>query len=322
MTLSLPCGEAVLSPYDVCDLGSLVLTNFITGTVNTNWKKLGETIKLAVRFLDDVIDVNKYVLQEIDIKAHNSRRIGLGIMGLGDYLFAKKLKYGSSRALAEIERLMRFVRDNVYQSLIELAVEKGSFPKFEPMWYGKASFIRKLPAALRMDIKRHGVRCVTGMAIAPTGTISMLADVTSGIEPLYYKAYERVDRVSDRIYVHPIYEELIRSGKKIPDWYVDSDDLKPADHFEVQAAVQKYVDGAVSKTINMPKKTTPEMLSELMLEYVYDLKGVTVYVDGSKEGQILNKVTRKTAEKCIKEGKVIGAMDEEAIQCATGSCEV
>jgi ribonucleoside-diphosphate reductase alpha chain len=156
-----PCGEAVLSPYDVCDLGSLVLTNFITGTVNTNWKKLSEIINIAVRFLDDVIDVNKYTLQETDIKAHNSRRIGLGVMGLAEYLFAKGLKYGSDKAIVEIEKLMRFIRDTVYETLVELAQEKGAFPKFDPVPYGKASFIRKLPASLRMDIKEHGVRCCT-----------------------------------------------------------------------------------------------------------------------------------------------------------------
>jgi len=317
-----PCGEAVLAPYDVCDLGSLVLPSFITGTVNTNWKKLEEIIKIAVRFLDDVIDVNKYTLQEIDIKAHNSRRVGLGVMGLAEYLFAKGLKYGSDKAIIEIERLMRFIRDAAYETLVELAQEKGAFPKFDPVPYGKASFIRKLPASLRMAIKEHGVRCVTGLAIAPTGTISLLADVNSGIEPLFRKAYLRNDRVSKRMYVHSIYKDLLKNGGKIPEWYVDTDDLKSADHFEVQAIVQKYVDGAVSKTINMPEGTTSKQLSKLTLEYIYDLKGVTVYVDGSREGQILNKVTKKEVEKYFKENKIKGSADAEAVKCATGSCEI
>lgn len=318
-----PCGEAVLAPYDVCDLGSLVLPNFITGTVNTNWKKLEEVIKLAVRFLDDVIDVNKYVLKEIDIKAHNSRRIGLGVMGLSEYLFAKKLRYGSERATIEIERLMRFIRDTVYQTLVELSDEKGAFPKFDPVAYGKASFIRKLPASLRMDIKERGVRCVTGLAIAPTGTISLLADVNSGIEPLFRKAYLRSDRVSDRIYVHPLYRKFLEDPDlEVPDWYVDTDDLEPSDHFEVQSVVQKYVDGAVSKTINMPAKTTSKQLSKLMLEYIYDLKGVTIYVDGSREGQILNKVTEKEVKKYLKDNNVKETVDEEFVQCATGTCEI
>jgi ribonucleoside-diphosphate reductase alpha chain len=317
-----PCGEAVLAPYDVCDLGSLVLPNFITGTVNTNWKKLEEVTKLAVRFLDDVIDINKYVLKEIDIKAHNSRRIGLGVMGLAEYLFAKGLRYGSDKAIVEIEKLMRFIRDTVYDTLVQLAEEKGSFPKFEPVAYGKASFIRKLPAPLRMAIKEHGVRCVTGLAVAPTGTISLLAEVTSGIEPLFRKAYLRNDRVSERMYVHHIYRSLLERGEKIPDWYVDTDDLKPSDHFEVQSVVQKYVDGAVSKTINMPTGTTTRQLSKLTLEYIHDLKGLTVYVDGSREGQILNPVSEKEVAKYIKENNITEDMDGEAVKCAAGSCEI
>jgi len=316
-----PCGEAVLSPYDVCDLGSLVLPNFITGTVNTNWKKLEETIKVAVRFLDDVIDVNKYVLQEIDVKAHNSRRIGLGVMGLAEYLFAKKLRYGSPKAINEIERLMRFIRDKTYESLVALAQEKGAFPKFDPIAYGKASFIRKLPASLRMAIKQYGVRCVTGMAIAPTGTISLIADVTSGIEPLFRKAYLRQDRVGDRMYVHPIYKGLLETGDEMPEWYVDTDDLKPSDHFEIQSIVQKYVDGAVSKTINMPEGTTAEQLSNLTLEYIHDLKGVTVYVDGCREGQILNKVTEEEVIKSLEEEKACNYAGTESVLCSSGSCE-
>jgi len=317
-----PCGEAVLSPYDVCDLGSLVLTNFITGTVNTNWKKLYEVVKTAVRFLDDVIDVNKYVLKEIDIKAHNSRRIGLGVMGLADYLFAKGLRYGSTRSIVEVERLMRFIRDTVYETLVELAQEKGAFPKFDPVPYGKASFIRKLPASLRLDIKEHGVRCVTGLAVAPTGTISLLAEVNSGIEPLFRKAYLRTDRISDRMYVHPIYQKLLKNNEKRPKWYVDTDDLKPSDHFEIQSVVQKYIDGAVSKTINMPKGTTPKQLSRLMLEYIHDLKGVTVYVDGCKKGQVLNKVSKAEVDKYLKENKVKESADIESLSCVAGSCEM
>jgi ribonucleoside-diphosphate reductase alpha chain len=317
-----PCGEAVLSPYDVCDLGSLVLPSFITGTVNTNWKKLEDTIKLAVRFLDDVVDVNKYFLKENDIKAHNSRRIGVGVMGLAEYLFAKGLRYGSEKALNEVEKLMQFIRNAVYEALIGLADEKGSFQKFNPVDYGKASFIRKLPAPLRMAIKEHGVRCVTGMAIAPTGTISLVAGVNSSIEPLFAKAYLRSDRVSDRMYVHPIYKKLLESGGEVPDWFVDSYDLKPADHFAIQAMVQKYVDGAVSKTINLPKGATTDDLSKLTLEWIHDVKGVTVYVDGSREGQVLNTVSDSEVRQFLKDDNVKTSADEESVKCATGSCEI
>lgn len=317
-----PCGEAILEPYGICNLGSLVLPNFITGTVNTNWKKLEDTIKLSVRFLDDVIEANKYVLKEFDIKAHNSRRIGIGIMGLADYLFAKGLRYGSPKAVIEVERLMRFVRDTIYAGLVELADEKGSFPKFDPIQYGKASFIRKLPAQLRMDIKDHGVRCVTAMAIAPTGTISLIAGVNSSIEPLFAKAYMRADRVGERMYVHPLYKKLLASGDTVPEWFVDAYDLKPSDHFEIQSIIQKYVDGAVSKTINMPKGTTSDQLSRLTLEYIRDLKGVTVYVDGTRPDQILNKIEESEVREYLKTNEATEVADLESVKCASGSCEL
>jgi len=316
------CGEATLSPHDVCCLGSLVLRNFITGNINTNWKKLENTIKLAVRFLDDVIDINKYILKENDIKAHNSRRIGLGIMSLAEYLFAKQLRYGSDKSVQEIERTMKFIRDCVYQSLIELAVEKGSFPKFDPVAYCKSSFIRKLPVNLRMDIKEKGVRCVTGMSVAPTGTISLLADVTSGIEPLFSKSYRRNDRVSSRIYVHPLYRELIQKEEEIPEWFVDTYDLKPQDHFEVQSAVQRYVDGAVSKTINLPSNTSINDLSKLLLEYIKDLKGVTVYVDGSRPEQVFNRLSKEEIIKALQTQNFNDTLSENDMKCSRGTCEI
>lgn len=317
-----PCGEVPLGAYNVCDLGSLVLPNFITGTINTNWKKLEDTINTAVRFLDNVIEVNKYVMKKIDINAHNARRIGIGIMGLAEYLFAKKLRYGSKKAIYEIEKLMRFIRDAVYTASIDLAVEKGAFPKFNPTAFGKADFIRSLPASLRMDIKEKGIRNCTLMAIAPTGTISLLPEVTSSIEPVFMKAYLRTDRVSDRMYVHPIYKHCLETGEKADKWFVDTYDLKPTDHLETQAIVQRYVDGAVSKTINMPKKTTTKDLSKFMLEYLHDLKGVTVYVDESRDGQILNKVTKKEVLAYLKENKINESADVETTKCASGKCEL
>lgn len=317
-----PCGETTLGPNEACDLGSLVLPNFITGNINTNWKKLENVIKIAVRFLDNVIDINKYVLNEIDINAHKSRRIGLGVIGLAEYLFAKKVRYGSEKAVVETERLMRFIRDTVYQASIELAIEKGAFPMFEPIAYGKASFIRKLPASLRMDIKKFGVRNCTLMALAPTGTISLLANYTSAIEPLFAKAFMRKDRISDRLYIHPKYVEILENDEEVPDWFVDAFELKPADHFEMQVACQKFCDASVSKTINLPAETTEEDLSNLLLEYIYDLKGVTVYRDGSKVGQILNKVGEEEARKYLLAGDVDENMEEGDTRCASGSCNL
>ncbi len=316
-----PCGEVALGAYGCCDLGSIVLPSFISN-VNTNWKKLGEIIKLAIRFLDNIIELNKYVLGDIDRNAHNGRRVGLGIMGLAEYLFAKKLRYGSRKAIDETERLVRFIRDISYEASVELAMEKGAFPKFDTSAYSKSSFIRKLPAALRMDVKRYGIRNVTTMAIAPTGTISLLPEVSSGIEPLFLKAYKRHDRVSERMYVHEIYRDIIAKKEATPDWFVDTSDLKPEDHFEMQSIVQKYVDGAVSKTINMPTNTTPEQLSALMLEYIYDLKGVTIYVDGSREGQVLKGISKKEVKEHLKGNEEDVTMAEESVLCATGDCEI
>ncbi len=318
-----PCGETTLGPYGVCDLGSLVLPNFITGNINTNWKKLEATIKLVVRFLDNVIEVNKYVLKDIDINAHKSRRIGIGVIGLAEYLFAKKVRYGSQKAVDETERLMQFIRNSCYQASMELAIEKGAFPQFDPISYGKASFVRKLPATLRMDIKKRGIRNCTSMALAPTGTISLIADYTSAIEPLFAKAMIRKDRVGDRMYVHPQYQDMILNDEEVPEWFVDSFDLEPKDHFEMQVACQKFCDASVSKTINLPNKTTDADLSNLLLEYIHDLKGVTVYRDGSREGQILNRVSEEEVISYIKsDSDTDNNLNEDQVKCGTGSCEI
>ena len=162
------------------------------------------------------------------------------------------------------------------------------------------------------------------MAIAPTGTISLIADVSSGIEPIFAKSYRRSDRVSDRVYIHPRMREYIDNKEEIPDWFVDSYDLSPEDHFEVQSVVQKYVDGAVSKTINMPAGSTKDDLGRLLLEYIKGLKGVTVYVDGSRDGQILNRLTEEETLTYIKKEKekIEDHKTEDDVKCASGTCSI
>lgn len=317
-----PCGETTLGPYGVCDLGSLVLPNFITGSVNTNWVKLENTIKLAVRFLDNVIQCNKYALKQIEVNANKSRRIGVGVLGVAEYLFAKKVRYGSEKSIMELERVMQFIRNKCYEASIELAAEKGAFPAFDPILYGKASFIRKLPASMRLDIKKYGIRNCTSMAIAPTGTISLLTSYTSSSEPLFAKAYKRKDRISDRIYIHPMYEKMVKNNEEIPEWFVDSFDLKPEDHFNIQCTVQKYVDASVSKTINLPKDTTGDDLSRLLLEYVHDLKGVTVYKDGCRGEQPLNQISKEEAIKHIQAGIVKNSLETGDVACLSGTCDL
>jgi ribonucleoside-diphosphate reductase alpha chain len=292
-----PCGEAVLEPYGSCDLGSLVLPNFVNNGGGTDWQGLKETISLGVRFLDNVLDVNKFTITKISENAKNSRRIGIGVMGLAEYLFKKKVRYGSEESLKVIEELMSFIRDNCYLSSIELAKEKGWFPKFDRDLYLSSPFVKTLPKEIQDQIYEHGIRNVTLMAIAPTGTISLLPEVSSSIEPLFAKSFIRRDRAGNRVYIHPLYENLIKKSFKVPSWFVDAYDLTPAEHIVVQKTVQKFVDGAVSKTINLSKGITKEQLSELLLNNIKYLKGVTVYVDGSRPGQILNRMT---------DGQVVG----------------
>jgi ribonucleoside-diphosphate reductase alpha chain len=310
-----PCGEITLSPNTSCCLGSLVLPNFITGSVNTNWQKLEKTIKLSIRFLDNVLDVNDYSLRKIAEKSLDGRRIGLGIMGLADYFFVKKVRYGSPESIIEAEKLMTFIRNAAYKASIELAIEKGSFPKFDPVMYGKASFVRKLPVSIRSDIKNFGIRNVTLLTVPPTGTTSLIPECTSGIEPLFFKSYKRKDKVSDRTYVHPKYKELLLSGEVIPDWYVDVTDLSPRDHFEIQSVIQRYVDSSISKTANFSAGTTPDQLSEYLLEYIYDLKGCTVYVDQTRDGQVYNKLTEEEIFDMISSETVGYTLSEEDVEC-------
>ena len=168
---------------------------------------------------------------------------------------------------------------------------------------------------MRRDIRKYGIRNVSCMAMAPTGTISLVAETTSGIEPLLYKAYTREDRVGSRTYVHPACSDGAGS-----DWFVDSTDLSPEHHMKTQIAVQKYTDGSVSKTILVPNDFKEESLSELLLESMEDVKGVTVYRDGSRQGQVIRPIDPSTI-RMDSGDRQVGA-DEETVRCAKGTCEI
>jgi len=311
-----PCGELPLEEYGCCNLGALVLPHFIVNK-NTNWQKLSRTIKTAVRFMDNIIDLAYYPIPQQEIVVKNARRIGLGTMGLADYLFMKEIKYGSERAIAEIEKLYRFIRDEAYIASAELAKEKGAFPKYDKIEFASASFVRKLPAKIRMFIKENSIRNVTLLTAAPTGSTSLLADVVGGIEPLPFKGYLRADGVGNRVYVHPLCKDHYND-----EWFVDSYDLKPEEHLEMQSVIAKYIDGSVSKTILLPEFSTVKDLSKILLEYIYDLKGVTVYRDNSREEQVYYKLTKEQIEKYLKEGSVSTSLSDQDVQCRSGVCEI
>jgi ribonucleoside-diphosphate reductase alpha chain len=273
---------------------------------------LERTINNAVVFLDNIIDVNKYALEKNKHMGQQGRRIGLGVMGLAEYLFKKQVRYGSEVAVKITEDLCKFIRDTAYIASIKLATEKGSFPAFNTTLYHSASFVRKLPAFIRKDIRQHGIRNVTLLAYAPTGTISLIPEVSPGIEPLFSKAYKRTDR-ANAVYIHPLFREA-----KDETWFVDTKDLKPTDHLEMQSVCQKYVDGAVSKTINVPKDFDGSALSDILLEYLFDLKGVTVYKDGSRKNQVLEHLTYDEAINLTS----TQTADTETVECAKGVCEL
>lgn len=313
-----PCGEAGLSAYGCCDLGSINLQKMVTDGGSTKWQLLEQIIDTSVKFLDKVLDLNRYILPQIERVAHDTRRIGLGVMGLAEYFIRKQLTYGSEEAITHIEQLFKFIRDSAYTASIKLASECGSFPKFSSTDYSRARFVRTLPATIRQDIKRYGIRNVTLLSIAPTGTISLIPEVTGGIEPIPSLAYKRKDRVSTRYYIHPEYHNaLAREDQDIPAYLVDSHIVSIEAHLATQACVQRYVDGGVSKTINVPKSTTVDQLSGHLLEYMRDLKGVTVYRDGSREGQPIVPISKKEAMKCMY-GTDVAVPETE---CAKGSCE-
>lgn len=279
------CGEIALSAYDCCCLGHLVLPRFIVGD-SIDYATLGDTIRTSVRFLDNVLSVNSYPLPEMKAKSHNLRRIGLGTTGLADTLAILGLRYGSEEGNKFVDKLYRFISKAAYEASVMLAVEKGAFPLCQPDKHVESGFMKRMPAKIRSLVKEHGIRNCAILTQAPTGTVSILSgNCSSGIEPMFAAAYERRFWVGEErkteLVLHPLFEQFMREGKSV-DHFVGSHDLTVRDHMELQRIVQKHVDNAVSKTINIAEDYPLEEVEKLWLEYLPHLKGTTFYRENTR----------------------------------------
>ncbi|MDO9529661.1 MAG: adenosylcobalamin-dependent ribonucleoside-diphosphate reductase, partial [Syntrophales bacterium] len=260
-----PCGELPMPPYGACNLGSINLTRFVadpfTEDARIDIEGLTRTVKTAVRFLDNVIDLNYYPIPEQREKSLQTRRIGLGVMGLGSMLAMIGVKYGSEESLKVIEQVFGNVRNTAYEESIGLAKEKGAFPMYDKEKYLKGRFIAYLPEGLRKKIEKHGIRNSHLLTIAPTGTTAQLAgNVSSGVEPLFSLEYVRRNdgqEILVRDYAWQKYLEVAKTDEA-PDFFVTAHDLSWREHIAVMAECQKYIDSAISKTINLPKEITIE----------------------------------------------------------------
>jgi ribonucleoside-diphosphate reductase alpha chain len=307
-----PCGEQPLLPYESCNLGSINLSLMVRdkdGTAEIDYPKLAETIKATVRFLDNVIEVNRFPLPQIEEMTKKSRKIGLGVMGFADMLLKLGIPYNSEEALGVAGDIMKFVTDEATRASQELARERGAFPSF-------AGSIYDTPGA-------SGIRNASCTTIAPTGTLSIIAGCSSGIEPLFALSYKRHILDGDEfIEVNPYFEavakregfyseelmrrlaegESLKDIEEVPEHikrvFVTAHEITPEWHVRMQSAFQRHTHNAVSKTVNFPREATPEDVAQVyMLAYEEGVKGITIYRDGSRKGQVLTTgKTEKSAE--------------------------
>lgn len=323
-----PCGEIWLEAYGCCCLGALVLPRFVKDG-EFQWGELESTIRTAVRFLDNVLSVNHYPFDRIRENCEEVRRIGMGVMGLHSALLELGIKYSSDEALEFIDKLFSFIKHSAYDTSINLAIEKGPFPDFKPE-FADSGFMKTMKPAIRRKVKEYGIRNCAILTVAPTGTTGIVSGVSTGIEPLmapvYWRRIKTVDEnlktVIERVLVvepdYDIYGDLCEGAADIP---VDR-------HFEVQKAVQKHVDNAVSKTINLPNDYPIDALSEIWLEYLPTLKGTTFYRWGSRENEPFEPVLMKDIELVLRETpedmirRKERTEDQNAMDCVGGVCEV
>jgi ribonucleoside-diphosphate reductase alpha chain len=305
-----PCGEQPLPPYGACLLGSVNLAQFVSNPFEADAgldeEALARTVAVAIRMMDNTIDVSNFPLPQQAHEAQAKRRIGLGVTGLADALIMCNLRYGAPPAVAATERWMKLIQRAAYLASVEIAKEKGSFPLFDRDAYLAGESIRELDADVQAAIAQHGIRNALLTSIAPTGTISLFADnVSSGLEPVFSFSYtrnvlmpdgtRREEEVSD--YAYRLFRKLKGDNAPLTDAFVDAQTLAPPDHVRMQAAVQKYVDSSISKTINCPEDISFDAFKDVyMMAYESGCKGCTTYRPNDVTGSVLQVKKEKKAD--------------------------
>ncbi|MBA2564144.1 MAG: adenosylcobalamin-dependent ribonucleoside-diphosphate reductase [Gemmatimonadetes bacterium] len=301
ITSTNPCAEQALASYTACNLGSVNLSRFVNDAGEFEYGTFARICRVATRFLDDVIEYNmpNHALDKIKEAVAADRRVGLGITGLADALVRMGIRYDTEEALETVENIMRTLCHNAYETSIELAQEKGAFPLFR--WAGPSGeiaggiagsrFIQSLPAELQDRIRTHGLRNSTVITVPPVGTGSIVAQSSSGIEPIFCTSYKRRVKQADgesfaeyKVF-HPLIRALFGDDEELPEYVVTAHDIDPYFRVRMQGVIQKYVDSSISSTVNLPEDVSLETVADIYITaYEAGLKGITVYREGSREG--------------------------------------
>ncbi|MFO8143413.1 MAG: adenosylcobalamin-dependent ribonucleoside-diphosphate reductase [Dehalococcoidales bacterium] len=326
-----PCGEIPLLPYESCNLGSINLSRMVSGG-RIDWERLGRVTDIAVRFLDDVIEANNFPLPDIERMTKGNRKIGLGVMGFADVLAELEIPYDSGEGLEVAEKIAVFILERAAEASNKLARERGKFPNFK--------------GSIHQNAAPEGIRNASLVSIAPTGTISIIADCSSGIEPIFALAYVRnamegnslieINRVFERkareygFYSHELIEKASRKGtirevdgipQRLKRIFATDYDIKPEWHVRMQAAFQKYTDNSVAKTVNLPEEATVDDIRKVYrLAHSLGCKGITVYRYGSRREQVLYR--GRHILRSIEANRYVTTDMEYGGGCISGNCSL
>jgi len=317
LTSTNPCGEQPLASYTACNLGNINLSKFVDEDGKFDYEDLAECTRVSTRFMDNIIEYNieNHALDKIRDAVASDRRIGLGITGLADALLMMKIKYDSQKALDEVEKMMKVIRDEAYKTSIQIAEEKGPFPLYQWEGYSRSKFVQSLPEEIQAEIKKHGIRNSTVLTVPPVGTGSIVAQTSSGIEPIFCTSYRRRvknhdgDTFSEYKVYHPLIKTLFGNDENLPDSVVTAHDIDPYFRVKMQGVIQKYIDSSISSTVNLPEDVSVETVADIyMTAYKAGLKGITVYREGSREGILQTEEFAKKQEA----GQPVAAGEDKA----------